>query len=47
MYWSARRMGDWQAMTRGPGPYAKRVLRRKAYARTNGELRRVLRGLGL
>jgi len=47
LYRAARDLGNYQAAVKGPGPYARRVIRRAAYRRTNGELRRVLRGLGL
>ena len=47
LYRAARDLGNVQAAARGPGPAARRVLRRAAYPKTNGELRRVLRSLGL
>jgi hypothetical protein len=47
LYRAARDLGNLQAATKGPTPYAKRVIRRAVYRKTNGELRRLLRGLGL
>ena len=47
LYRGARDLGNLQAAARGPGPYARRVVRRAVYRKTNGELRRVLRALGL
>jgi hypothetical protein len=47
LYRGARDLGNLQAAMRGPTPYAKRVIRRNIYRRTNGELRRLVRGLGL
>ena len=47
LYRAARDLGNVQAAARGPGPAARRVLRRAAYRKTNGELRRVLRTFGL
>jgi hypothetical protein len=47
LYLAARQLGNVQAAAKGPGPYARRVARRYAYRKTNGELRRVLRTLGL
>jgi hypothetical protein len=47
LYRAARDLGNVQAVARGPGPAARRVLRRAAYRKTNAELRQVLRALGL
>jgi hypothetical protein len=47
LYRAARDVGNLQAASRGPGPYARRVVRRAVYRKTNGELRRILRNLGL
>ena len=47
LYRAARDLGNLQAAAKGPGPYAKRVVRRAVYRKTNGELRRLLRRLGL
>jgi hypothetical protein len=45
MYRAARGLGNVEAAAKGPGAYGRRVVRRKAYARTNGLLGKVLRGL--
>ncbi len=47
LYRSARLLGNVQAATRGPGAYAKRVARRKEYAKSMGMTRKFTRGLGL
>jgi hypothetical protein len=47
LYRAARDLGNVQAAAKGPGPYGRRVARRYAYRKTNGELRRALRLLGL
>lgn len=47
LYRMARDMGNAQAAARGPGAYAKRVVRRRVYRGTTGLTRRLLRGLGL
>jgi hypothetical protein len=47
LYRSARILGDVQAASKGPGAYGKRLLRKRAYRRTNGALSRFLRSLGL
>ena len=47
LYRGARDLGNFQAAMRGPGPYARRVIRRSVYRKSNSELRRLLRGLGL
>lgn len=36
-----------RAAERGPGAYAKRVVRRKTYAKTMGATRKFLRAFGL
>jgi hypothetical protein len=47
LYRAARILGDVEAVGRGPGPYARRVVRRRAY-RVNGRwMRRLLRKAGL
>ena len=45
LYRAARDMGNIEAATKGPTAYGKRVVRRRVYARTNGYLGKVLRGL--
>jgi hypothetical protein len=47
LYRSARDLGNVQAAARGPGSYAKRVVRRKVYAKSNGLTRSLLRQFGL
>jgi hypothetical protein len=47
MYRGARILGNLEAAERGPSAYAKRVARRKVYAKTNGATRTLLRSLGL
>jgi len=47
LYRAARDLGNVQAATRGPGSYAKRVVRRKVYRTTNGMTRHLLRSVGL
>ena len=47
LYRAARDLGNVRAAAKGPGPYARRVVRRAVYRKTNGELRRLLRSLGL
>jgi hypothetical protein len=47
LYRSARDLGNLQAAERGPGSYAKRVVRRKVYRTTNGMTRHLLRGFKL
>jgi hypothetical protein len=44
---AARDMGNVQAAAKGPGSYAKRVARRKVYAKSNGLTRMLLSGFGL
>jgi hypothetical protein len=43
---AARDVGNLQAASRGPTPYAKRVIRRTLLRKSNGELR-LVRGLGV
>jgi hypothetical protein len=45
LYRAARDLGNIEAAEQGPTAYGKRVVRRKAYAKTNGALGRVLRGI--
>ena len=47
LYRAARDLGDVQSAAKGPGAYARRRVRKVAYRRTNGGLRRLLRSLGL
>jgi hypothetical protein len=47
LYRAARDLGNVQAASRGPGSYAKRVVRRKVYRTTNGMTRHLLRSFGL
>lgn len=47
LYRAARQLGNVQAASKGPGAYAKRYARRKVYAKGNGGIRRLLKGLGL
>ncbi len=47
LYRAARDLGNLEAATKGPGGYAKRVVRRKAYARTNSLTRKFLRAIGM
>jgi stalled ribosome alternative rescue factor ArfA len=47
LYRSARDLGTIEAAERGPGSYARRVVRRKVYRTTNGMTRHLLRSLGL
>jgi hypothetical protein len=47
VYRAARDLGNVQAAAQGPGPYAKRVARRKIYAKSNGLTRSLLRSLKL
>ena len=43
----ARDLGDLHAIERGPTAYAKRRVRKVAYREVNGQLRHVLRLMGL
>jgi len=45
LYRAARASNNFRAASRGPGAYATRVVRRKVYAKTNGLLGRLLKGL--
>jgi len=47
LYRAARDLGNVQAASRGPGSYGKRVVRRAAYRKTNGGLRKFLKMFGL
>ena len=47
LYRAARDLGNVQAATRGPGSYAKRVVRRKVYRTTNGLTNPLLRSVRL
>jgi hypothetical protein len=47
LYRAARDLGNVQAATKGPGAYAKRVVRRKVYAKSNALTRDLMRGFRL
>ena len=47
LYGGARELGDIEAAAKGPEAYAKRRIRRKVYARSNGVVGKLLRGFGL
>ncbi|MGD1011164.1 MAG: hypothetical protein ABR925_01330 [Acidimicrobiales bacterium] len=47
LYRAARISNNFRAASRGPGAYAKRVVRRKVYSKSMGATGRVLRMLGL
>lgn len=47
LYRVARDLGNVQAAEKGPSSYAKRVARRKIYAKSSGLDRRLIRSLGL
>jgi hypothetical protein len=47
MYRAARDLGNVEAAEKGPTSYGKRVVRRKAYAKTNSITRQILRAFGL
>jgi hypothetical protein len=47
LYRDARILGDIQAMTKGPGAYAKRYARRKIYSRSMSSTHSILRALNL
>jgi hypothetical protein len=47
LYRDARILGNVEAAAKGPGSYAQRYARRRAYATTNGITRSFLRALGL
>ena len=46
-YRAARELGDLQAIEHGPTAYGRRLIRKKAYAKSNGLLAMVLRDIGL
>jgi hypothetical protein len=45
LYRAARDLGNVEAAEKGPSSYGKRLVRRKAYAKTNGLTAKLLRGL--
>jgi hypothetical protein len=47
LYRAARFSNNVRAASRGPGAYAKRVMRRKTYSKSMGTTRRLLRVFGL
>jgi hypothetical protein len=47
LYRATRDLGNVQASAKGPGHYAKRVVRRKVYRTTNGMTNHLLRSFGL
>lgn len=47
LYRAARMSNNLRAASRGPGAYAKRMARRKVYAKQMSMTRKFLRGLGL
>ncbi len=47
LYRAARFSNNVRAASRGPGAYAKRVMRRKAYGRSMGLTGSMLKALGL
>ena len=47
LYWMARRLGDAQALIRGPVPLSKRVVRKRVLRVTNRGVMRSMRKLGL
>jgi len=47
LYGTARVLGDLEAVSHGPGSYAKRYVRRKVYARSNSFSHSILRALNL
>jgi hypothetical protein len=47
LYRAARDMGDVQAAGRGPGAYARRVVRRRVYRASNNLTSQLLRSFGL
>ena len=46
LYRAARASNNLRAASRGPGAYARRMVRRKAYSRTMGATNRTLRRFG-
>jgi hypothetical protein len=47
LYRAARFSNNVRAASRGPGAYAKRVVRRKAYSKQMGLTRSILKAFGL
>ena len=47
LYRAARMSNNLRAASRGPGAYAKRVIRRKTYAKSMGATGRLLRMFGM
>jgi hypothetical protein len=47
LYRDARMLGNIEAAAQGPTAFARRVVRRKAYAKANGLTRKLLRAFGL
>jgi hypothetical protein len=47
LYRAARDLGDLQAAAKGPVPLGKRYARKVAYREVNGQLRHILRTMGL
>jgi hypothetical protein len=47
LYRAARLSNNARAASRGPGAYAKRVVRRKTYSKSMGLTGRIMRALGL
>lgn len=47
LYRAARFSNNVRAASRGPGAYAKRVVRRRSRSKSMGATRRLLRALGL
>jgi hypothetical protein len=45
LYRAARGLGNIEAASKGPASYGRRVVRRKAYSKTNGTLGKLLRGI--
>ncbi|MCU1489776.1 MAG: hypothetical protein JWM85_1181 [Acidimicrobiaceae bacterium] len=45
LYRAARTSNNLRAAARGPGAYARRAVRRKVYAKSNGLVQRLLRGI--
>lgn len=47
LYRAARDMGNIEAASRGPAAYGRRVVRRKAYAKSGSMTRAILKMLGM
>jgi hypothetical protein len=47
LYRIARDLGDLHAIEKGPTAYGRRLVRKKAYAKSNGLLGSILRDIGL